>query len=1138
MTKSRCLCVWLLTATLAWAESLIIPRMKTAEIKVDGVVGKEEYACASLLEGMVHFKTHRLINRDVSVLVTSTEEALYMTMSNAVEETDVRGGFITAAQTGGRVWADDCVEFFVVSSDGSMGYQFIVNAANATVVFMREKDVKPKIQAVPFRSASQVHDGKWEVEVELPWASMPEINPLEFGVNVARNFVRANFGYANLTGTDMPTDPKKMIAVKALEGFPGVKVYGVDHTLIQGRFALRMEYEGGTLTGKVRERGSEDVLYVPGKVVELPDPKYPYKSLVFMVTDPKLGVVQLRGGVPFELGKTLTDGPVTNKWRLPGLGQCFLRYYPSYNKFTVMVDAPEEAVSGMAEVTAPDGNKYSAALARTSDDEWRAVVDIPAKRPLGEWVGKLIVKDAEGKETTVENAFSFTEKSFPFMQKKLGISNKILPPFEPIQMKGDKELTTIFRKHSLAQDGLLQQVNSKGVDILAKPLGFELVVNGKPLSEEGASLKVVKAEPHEVITKATARYGNWKYKATTTWEYDGFARVQVSFTPPADEVADRLTLCASLRQKEAFLFNSVVDLGRGNPAGAIPAGKGKVWDSSTLPRRMNDQGLPVVPGEFTPYVWFGGDERGLSLTFNSPRGFDLLDGMPMIRLLREEGAVKAECDIISRKGTPGKPVAFEFCFQVTPVKPRVPGWKKWVFQFGDRLPGMLHILPFEHDSVTGCWTRFAKVPPNGDYSYAKAFKETMEKRVPKFDIGKHFDEVDDKLLREYYTSHEGFMKQRFGRDIDGYVKTNRWRMLDMQLGQHAMTADRVVPYTCPSIIPFEDEAYQYHKAEWATVRQYWMGVADRCFFTERYIDYLLWSYEKLLDAGMDGIYLDELYVFPQTNPDLSTVRDYKNRVIPEMNILESRELVKRIAYLLDSKKKPEMLLIIHFTNTHIVPAFSFGTIGLDWEYHVETKMEDYVSLEHVRAHSTGLQAGLVPMALIMPKITPRPPAISNDEYLEKYRRISRTALGLMVQHEITTTNRIFGDYVEPWKLRYTLWAFGTHRDDCEFIPHYSQKKPFSVTDNSVVGGYRRGHSALLMVTNVGEECETLLKVDTQALGVAGDAVMMDITTGESFPLSGEQRLKIKECDFHLVFVGPQEFGETLVAPEPNKAFIK
>ena len=591
--KTRLTVLLALATILSLADNVFIPRMKESGIKVDGIVEKEEYAHASLVEGMVHYKSRRLVNRNVSVLVTSTEKALYLTMSNAVEESDVRGGFVTLEKSGGRVYADDCVEFFVVKSDGSKAYQFIVNAANATVVFVRVQGEKPSQQEIPFTSASQVHDGKWEVEVELPWSSMPEINPEEFCFNVARNFVRAQYGYANLTGTDLPMEPSKQIAVKAVEGFPGVKVYGCDSSLIAGKFSLRMEYEGGVLTGIVREKGCENIYAVPGKVIELPEHKIRFKSLYYSVKDPKLGVVQERGGIPFEMGKTLTDGPVTDRRKIPGLGYCFLRYYPGYNKLSVRVDSlGEGGVSGVAEVISPEGGSYTAALTHTAENCWYAMVKLPEKRPLGNWSGRIVVKDANGKETAYENAFGFTEKRFPFQNKKLGISDKILEPFEPITLTGDNELNTVLRKHYLAQNGLLKQVNSKGVDIFAKPLGFELVVGGKQLEESSASLKIVDAKPHLVCTTATAKYGSWSYQAETSWEYDGFAKVHVKLTPPPNEAADRLTLCAYLRPEEAPFFNSMVDLARGNPAGAIPAGQGRVWDSSSLPRRLNNQGLP------------------------------------------------------------------------------------------------------------------------------------------------------------------------------------------------------------------------------------------------------------------------------------------------------------------------------------------------------------------------------------------------------------------------------------------------------------------------------------------------------------------------------------------------------------------
>ena len=71
-----------------------------------------------------------------------------------------------------------------------------------------------------------------------------------------------------------------------------------------------------------------------------------------------------------------------------------------------------------------------------------------------------------------------------------------------------------------------------------------------------------------------------------------------------------------------------------------------------------------------PYVWLGAEERGISLLFDSPKGYDLEDGKPMLRLVRCGDTVTAEADVMSRAHEIAEPVEFAFAFEVTPVKPR------------------------------------------------------------------------------------------------------------------------------------------------------------------------------------------------------------------------------------------------------------------------------------------------------------------------------------------------------------------------------------------------------------------------------------------------------------------------------------
>jgi hypothetical protein len=544
--------------------------------------------------------------------------------------------------------------------------------------------------------------------------------------------------------------------------------------------------------------------------------------------------------------------------------------------------------------------------------------------------------------------------------------------------------------------------------------------------------------------------------------------------------------------------------------------------------------LPWIPGEFCPYLWFGAEERGIAFVFDSPRGYDLEDGKPMLRLVREEGAVVAECDIMSRTHEITGPVTFSFAFQVTPVKPRMPGWRKWVYDFGSRLPGMTHIQPIANAGAFGLFPEgFSRMPPSTNHwIYAEAYRKAMRKRRIDYNALHLLETEGWKELKEWGESHSDHFARSHHGGADRFARFSKMYYYD-DLTREAMTIDKAIPYSCSSIIGYGDEAYQYYKVEWATLVPYHNGMADRIFLTPSTVDYMLWTYRELLKHGADGINFDEMYVIPQSNPDLSEVRDYKNRCIPEMGIIAGRNMFKRMAYILDEMGHKERLIAPHLTNTMIVPEFAFCTIGIAWEYDLSGNFIDQFPPDYCRAHSSGLQAGLAPVTLVLYR-DPLRGKIPEKEFYVRRNRSFRTAMLLCIQHELSPMHRYWGDFTEQYKTRYVLWAFGTHKDDCEFIPYWNKGNPFSVNEGFIAGAYRRGSSTLFMVTNLGKAAEATLKFDRAALGIAAGAVLTDAMTGERFP---DGRFSVPECEFRMLFAGPAEFGENLRPPDHDYGFI-
>lgn len=1145
------------------ADQLTIPMTETPRVVTDGVFSKDEYAVSSMFGGLVHKEKKRMVARDGDIYLTADKEALHVAAQWSVEGSETDGGFVTQAkQDGGPVYYDDCIEIFIGGEGGAETnvYQILLNAANAR---FESHAINGKVVKDGWKSgaktAARVSSGFWTSEAAIPWASLKGVDPKRFRFNLARNFVRAGLGYSSLTGQGDVYLADKMIRVTSREGFGGVKVFGFDTSLIAGRLKATCECpQKHYFTASVHQNGKLLVRNDPEKETSLPQNDH-WKFATAEVSADGFGKVYHRIFLPFEGGGMLAGGPVTEKRAVAGVGYSFTRFYPGADKVSVILTGAPKNAKIMAEVKSPDGQAFGGAMELLADGSFKALVKLPAEktRKAGVWTGAFVI---DGKRH--EEGFAFEEKKFPWQRNKLGYSNKVLEPFTPIEFK-DRTLKTVLREHTVSDAGLVSQVKALGEEILAGPLAFELEAKGVRHVFKQTDWKVFENKAHRVLTQAVGTIGPFRMKLTTAWDYDGFADVSVRLSPMSDErTLDRLTLKAPLKAEHASLFHAMVDMTRGNPAGLVPTGDGKVWDSSELKRKKSPQGLPWIPGEFCPYLWLGAEERGISLLFDSPKGYDLEDGKPMLRIVRRGDTVTAEADVMSRAHEVAEPVEFAFAFEVTPVKPRMPGWKKWVYDFGTRLPGLVHVNPIENASSFGLYPEGFRHLPNdtNKWAYARAYRKAMRER--RLDPAV-LEDIQTKLHEEYLAwgnAHSDKYEHSYHRGVKRFADFGRMYNWD-NLTRGAMTTDKAAPYSCPSIVGLGEPGYAYSKAEWATLVPYHDGMSDRIFLRQSTVDYLVWCYRELLKQGADGINFDEMYVVPQSNPDLSEVRDYKGRCIPEMGIIAGRNMFKRLAYIQDEMGLKDRILVPHLTNTMIIPEFAFCTISLAWEYDISGNFVDQFPLDYIRAHSTGRQAGLAPAVLVLYK-DPLRGKIPEKEFCVRRNRSFRTAMGLCVQHELSPVHRYWGDFSEQFYARYVLWAFGTHRDDCTFIPYWTKGKPFRVTDEKdvraakstapapsfetmgnivpaapssfVVGAYRRGSSTLFMVTNLGRAGKTTLTYDAKKLGIAPGAVLTDAMTGEAFP---DGTFTVPECEYRFLFAGPAEFGATLIPPEPDWGYI-
>ena len=162
--------------------------------------------------------------------------------------------------------------------------------------------------------------------------------------------------------------------------------------------------------------------------------------------------------------------------------------------------------------------------------------------------------------------------------------------------------------HSLTKPG--RSISSTRITVAA-PMRIEVLRGGKT-EEAAGQAHITAGKPTAVSTRADWQTAAVKGRTEMTMEYDGCAKVMLSFEPADNQPIDALRVVVPLSSREVPLMHAVGDGIRFNYAGQAPRGRqdpgqadnGRVWGSDKASRSH-------LLGTFLPYLWVGGESRGL-----------------------------------------------------------------------------------------------------------------------------------------------------------------------------------------------------------------------------------------------------------------------------------------------------------------------------------------------------------------------------------------------------------------------------------------------------------------------------------------------------------------------------------------------
>ena len=561
---------------------------------------------------------------------------------------------------------------------------------------------------------------------------------------------------------------------------------------------------------------------------------------------------------------------------------------------------------------------------------------------------------ANGKVLNASKVFELQIRKFEWENNSIGKDQIILPPFTPLAVEKNQvsNLTTIRKINAL---GLYDSLIADKRELLASPMTLSLTVNGKKEVIRPRSVKInCGKNGYEAKTTALCDTVSGITLSTRgSMDYDGFHWVALELDAKKAVKIDKLTLSIPLKDAEVPFFHAVANELRTNPAGFLPKGNGLLWGGSKLPRKKH-AGEEVLHPQMVPYLWLGADARGISFFMDSTFGCKISRTKDAVRIIRSNGVVTAEIDFINIPVNLDKKRTIEFGFHPTPVKPVVQELRNMLNDCeGKYIPGAVKAQFFMPDVAVNFASRWSKYPHNKDYSFTREFTDSL-RNGSKFDspqylkkLSVHKKEIEKRLLK-FPGGKERFERQQ--KQIQAFLK----------LYTNSKYRGKSLPY-CYFDHRLEflgDSETDYYKSEWWNPAAQSYFAALRTTQTPSNLDYMVYYLDKMVEAGLHGINLDDAYLMPDTNPDTLARIDDEGELHSMVGIRALRELINRLAVVLHKRGKYPMLLNVHMTDALLVPCFAKVTLqgGFELKYG-ETPHQERFTPDYIRAVGTGLKIG-------------------------------------------------------------------------------------------------------------------------------------------------------------------------------------
>ncbi len=691
----------------------------------------------------------------------------------------------------------------------------------------------------------------------------------------------------------------------------------------------------------------------------------------------------------------------------------------------------------------------------------------------------------------------FEVRHFPWEHNKIGEEHVVVPPYTPVQVRGNT-VHLWDRAFHFAATGLPDSLVSLHRNMLAKPITLNARVNGK-MQVLTAIAAAHWQSDHGYSSTVTGRDhlgANLGVKVQAKTEYDGTTFYTLHLQPHGSCIVDNLRLLIPLHHLPdwAAMRSSNRYIPHGNVSVRMP--DGPFWNSGDM------SAAAFMHDTFLPYCVVSNGQRALAWTAVSDQGWRVSGNKPTF-ILEKHGhkQIWMRVTFIDSPSALTGSDTIRFMLTAMPLKPKPADWRY-------RMWGM----PNARFGWQGsCLWAYGTGPTISFYKQSQ------------YNI---LEKVLSEQRQQCRRAALHTAGPKFAPLTCWYVSASTW---GYAMPEYATYSGEWTGMTHPPMDP--QQAYINFKNPWGTWTTPRQETRGACDLIPSMIDCRVYYYDQMQKhGGINGFWWDNSSFWTSGSLIKGTAyRKHNGQVHGIYNILLMREMLKRMAVVAEHNKVTDFQGIYAQGAVAPIAAFANWLWAVEGPWYVNSNKLDLVD---------NIRGGLNGVRTLLQTYEGLPISMDNNtqDQNPKYNSDpwqTRSCLGVALLFDVGDGWNGGLNYLCQQRVEHALSRFGYFDHRVKWVPYWRTRRLVQASGGRIVTTlYVRKiagepPAVMLVMFNDGNGAATVrLKADTmKLLGLTGsETTLHDLeqSGAKSVPMIGKfwGGIRIRRHDFRLMVLAP------------------